>query len=454
MRNQLSLSIKQGISITPQLQRAIQLLQLSTLELQEFIQEESCENPFLELEAANQANFVTKQAFENYSRANISNNSTTLNKDFENIYHTQTDLKEHLIWQIDLMPMTMQDRIIAEYIIEALDDNGILTTSFAEIVSSITAFYPDIGEQECLVVLHIINHLDPIGCGASNTIESLKIQLHTIDAKKNIKKLANAILDKHLSLLAQNNLAKISRALKSSMASTTNAVNILQSLSPNPGAVFCNSTTIYVEPDVIATKQGKKWIAQLNPRYTPRIKLDKQYLEMLKESATLAKDSFANEKMQAATWLKRSLKVRNSTLLQVANFLLRYQQDFFCHGNISLKPLTLSIIATELGLHESTVSRITMNKYIQTPHGTMQLKQLFSSHVALSNGGQISSKAVQATLKKVINDEPPYAPYSDAKLQAILSQQGIKISRRTVAKYRELADIPTSARRKLLESTT
>ncbi len=455
MKNSLQLNLSQSLKLTPQLQQAIKLLQLSSIELQELIQEAAQENPFLQLEMPEHNDTSESMSIANSpvkSPLKSSYDLENYNKDFENIYKTEESLHSYLEWQVNLIPLSEKDQIITTNIIDSISDDGYLENSLEEILDGLQKHYPETDTKldECGAMLKLIQNLDPVGCGTTNMIESLKIQLHQFSKETPFLDIALNIIHNHLDLVAKNNRPKLIKITKLSEENLTQALNLIKSLDPKPGKRFSNEQARYITPDVVVKKNGDKWQAYLLSESKPRIKLDDNYINIIQNQGDTKDNEYARTHLQDARWLIKSVFIRNSTLLRVASFIVSYQQDFIENGDISMKPLTLSTIADELGLHESTISRITTEKYLLTPKGVFELKYFLSSHLSTKTGEVVSAKSIQAVIKKIIEIENPTNPLTDAEIKEILFEQGINIARRTVAKYRESAGLTSSNTRKII----
>ena len=502
MKPSLQLKIGQQLTMTPQLQQAIRLLQLSSLELQSEIQEALESNPMLEMNedtpsdgdnSSNQANdksqtqeddstISTDRAlkqenvkedlpvdtqWENWDAAPPSSGSN-YQSDRDNQYEyqgkTTESLQDHLFWQMNLTPFTDQDMAIATAIIDSIGDDGYLSSSIADIRESIgdeimpdpegdeesVAQELDLQEKEILTVLHRIQCFDPIGVGARNLHECLSLQLQQFDQTEGTTQDARCLLEEHFDDLGSRNYKQILRKTKFSEERLKEALQLIQKLDPKPGHTISNVVADYVTPDVYVFKDKGRWVVELSPDAKPSIRINDTYASYIKRADNSPENTYLQTNLQEAKWFLKSLNSRNETLMNVARCIVDYQLGFFEYGEEAMRPLVLSDIAEKVEMHESTISRVTTQKYMHTPRGIYELKYFFSSHVATATGGECSSTAIKALIKKLIAAEDTAKPLSDSKLATILSEQGIKVARRTVAKYREALAIPPSNERKSL----
>lgn len=522
MKPALQLKMGQSLTMTPQLQQAIRLLQLSTLDLQQEIQEALESNPMLELEdefdSANEAESNTDNNSDNNEDRNTdhheeasskseSNDKTNAeNQDAElesytataedswqdsipedlpvdsgwdDVYqeslYTQSSapsdddgsyleqrgtvtetLQDHLLWQLNLSGLPEGDRTIAEAIIDSIDPDGYLSSPLEEIYEGLSdrtefknaAFELEIEDIEA--VLGYIQHLDPIGCAAKNLQECLLIQLKTLDTSDFLLEKTRKLITFHLDLLGSRDFAQLMRRLRVKEPELQEIIELIRSLNPKPGSSISTEHAEYITPDLFVTREEDHWKVDLNPDIAPKIRIHGAYSGMIKRADSSPDNTFMKNQLQEARWFLKSLHSRNETLLKVGLEIVKRQQAFLEIGEEGMKPLVLHDIADAIGMHESTISRVTTQKYIHTPRGIFELKYFFSSHVGTTAGGEASSTAIRAMIKKMIVDEPPRKPYSDSKLADMLAEQGIKVARRTVAKYREAMNIPPSNERKKL----
>ncbi|MCO6546687.1 MAG: RNA polymerase factor sigma-54 [Gilliamella sp.] len=471
MKTSLQLKVSQQLSMTPQLQLAIKLLQLSTLELQQEIQIALENNPLLELDDQydevnvkqndETENIDTREALDSkeipddipldaslddiYSAGTPSGTNSDYRNDELPIYQGETHetLHDYLEWQLELTPFSDTDRAIAVSIIEAIDERGYLTVSTEEILEEQGNDEIEIAEVEA--VLKRIWNFDPIGVGARSLQECLSIQIQHLDTPPLVKQ----IIDNYLDLLAIRDYRNLKKVLNTTDEQLKEAVDFIQRLQPYPGDLVNTASPDYVIPDVMVKKVQGKWVVYLNSDTVPSLRINQQYADMAK-LANESDGQYIRSHLQEANWFIKSIENRNETLLKVSQFIVEHQQAFFEHGAEYMKPMILSDVATAIDMHESTISRVTTQKYLHCPSGIYELKFFFSSHVNNDSGGEVSSTAIQALIKKYISAENSKKPLSDSKLVSMLEEQGIIIARRTVAKYREALSIPPSSQRKQL----
>ncbi len=486
----LNIKLGQSLSMTPQLQQAIKLLQLSSTELEQEIQEVLDSNPLLERaeEAQSDSENITDNSTEVKSEKestekNLSDSANetipeemSIDADWDEIYDpewktsknnelsnnasdfietmhsAEQGLHEHLMWQVDMANLSFQDKEIAKLIIDYLDDDGYLTESLEDIHQSLKdILLIDFDEVEA--ILTYVQHLSPIGIAARNLGECLLIQLKQLYSESPLYKKANRLLDKNLDLLEKRDYVGIKRALRVTDSVLQDLIKLIRTLEPKPGKLFNSSTTDYITPDVYVKKINGKWKISLNGNTQTELRVNSYYEDMLsptKQQEALPKDTskYIKENLQQARWFINSLENRNSTILNVAHAIIENQLPFLQYGDEAMKPMVLSDLASQLGVHESTVSRVTTKKYMHTPRGVYEFKYFFSSHVSTDTGGECSATAIRAMIKKLIAKEDPKKPLSDNKLTNLLNEQGINVARRTVAKYREAQAIPSSHDRK------
>ena len=482
--------------MTPQLQQAIRLLQLSTLDLQQEIHQALESNPMLELiegieEDENQAtdadastesasqvadspdNKTADNLDEEYWQSEIpkdlevdsswddvytnspppSQNFEADDFDYESRNSAEETLQDHLLWQLNLTPMSESDEAIAIAIIDAIDPNGWLTVDLESILAG---FDPEleIGLDEMLAVLHRIQQFDPIGVGYRNLSECLLVQLNHLGEHNQPKIVENAklIVREYIELLGHRDYALLMRKTKLKEAELAETIALIEDLDPRPGANIAPESTDYVVPDVIVTKHANsgKWKVELNPETAPKIRINSSYASLVKRADTSSDNNFLRDNLQEARWFLKSLQSRNETLMKVATRIIEHQKGFLEYGDEAMKPLVLHDIAEAVSMHESTISRVTTQKYMYTPRGIFELKYFFSSHVSTKGGGECSSTAIRAIIKKLIAAENKRKPLSDSKITELLEEKGINVARRTIAKYRESLSIPPSNERKRL----
>ncbi|MBL4584277.1 MAG: RNA polymerase factor sigma-54 [Pseudomonadales bacterium] len=501
MKPSLQLKLGQSLTMTPQLQQAIRLLQLSTLDLQQEIQEALESNPMLEVEEPVAEPATDKQ--ESNTQQSSADNSTdhsqtapaesasddqnleatdqwddkvipselAVDTNWDDLYQppgpsssgpadssdfnfdernsADETLQDHLHWQLNLSMMSDTDRVIAMSIIDGINPDGMLTHPLEEIHASFEADL-DIDLDEVVAVLRRIQQFDPVGIAARNLNECLLLQLNQLPESTPSLKEAAAIITDYLEALAIRDYATLKKKLKLKDEGLHQAILLIQTLNPKPGAYLSNSRTEYVVPDVYVSKVNERWRVELNPDISPKIQINNQYASMVKRADNGKDNVFLRDNLQDARWFIKSLTSRNETLLKVASRIVEVQQGFLEHGEEAMKPLVLHDIAEVVEMHESTISRVTTQKYMHTPRGIFELKYFFSSHLGTTSGEERSSTAIRAIIKKLVLAENPIKPLSDNKISGILKDQGINVARRTIAKYREAMQIPPSNERKQL----
>ena len=485
--------------MTPQLQQAIRLLQLSSLELNGEIQEALDSNMMLEVvEDGDTGASSDDSQINGHQRGNderdgqaISNELSPeaevrataddmpgdlpvdsdwdelydgLNsyqptgiaseggaKEFDNFHSATGSLREHLLWQINLMPLSDTDRAIAFALIDGLNSDGYLEGNIEEVHALlVNGEALDIDLDEVEAVLKQIQGLDPVGVGARDLRECLLLQLRQLGETTDWLNEAKQICNEYLEALGTHNYAQIMRRMKLSEEDLHQVINLIQSMNPRPGAPYNEDPPEYVVPDVFVRKDNGRWKVELNIDTIPHLRINPFYAGMIKRADKSAENGSLKSHLQEARWFIKSLQSRSETLLRVATAIVERQRAFFDHGEEAMKPLVLHDIADVLGMHESTISRVTTRKYMHTPRGIYELKYFFSSHVGTTIGSEVSSTAIRAIIKKLIAAEHAPKPLSDSKIAELLCDQGIKVARRTVAKYREAMSIPPSNERKRL----
>ncbi len=455
--HEIKLEQTQKLVITPELQQAITLLQLSALELTQYLEEELMVNPVLELSEGDGEEAAEKDEapederekdidWEAYFQEQIESERPYVKKaeeesNYENYVANTLSLQEHLLLQLGLIPLSPQEYLVGEFIIGNIDQNGYLKGELAE-------FTPLLGVSEDLLekVLHIIQGFDPTGVGARSVKECLLIQMRE---KEDYDPLTEVVISEHLSQVADNRLREIALDLEADPARIQKIVDFIRSLDPKPGCTFGGSReTRYILPDLVVEKVKDEYVIIVNDTLLPRLTINSYYRSMLKRKDESTISTFIKKRLDSALWLIKSIEQRRLTLYRVMNQIVTVQSQFFDHGIRHLKPLTLRDIADKLGIHESTVSRATANKYVQTPRGIFPLKFFFSSGVETSGGKLVASSSIKHFLRELIQDENARKPRSDQKLAELLEEIDIVISRRTVTKYREELKIPASSRRK------
>ena len=493
MKQSIQLRLGQHLTMTPQLQQAIRLLQLSTTELQLEIQQALESNLMLEMaEEEGEEHFIPGEMLAAPPNENSATDNTEayptdnetgtreLSEDlavdsvWEDVYDSATpysqssdqndreyetqggageSLREHLLWQMRLTPFSDTDRIIAMAIIDSVLDDGYLSDTLENICTGLQHELDDeqaVTQDEVEAVLHRIQNFDPVGVAARDLCECLLIQLHQYAPGAPWLEQAKELITRHLDLLGSHDYSQLMRQLKLNEAELRQVVNLIQSLNPRPGGQITDSRPQYIIPDVYVKKQRGVWRVELNPGASPRVRINSQYAGMIRRADNSTDNSYLKNHLQEARWFIKSLKSRNETLLKVASCIVERQRDFLEHGDEAMKAMVLHDVAEAVGMHESTISRVTTQKYMHTPRGILELKYFFSSHVNTTQGGECSATAIRAFIKKLIAAEDVAKPLSDSKIASILLKQNINVARRTVAKYRESLAIPPSNERKRL----
>ena len=504
MKPSLVLKMGQQLTMTPQLQQAIRLLQLSTLDLQQEIQEALDSNPMLEREEDGDdfdnsdpmAESIEKKSetpsndspeqsepdnhyeepintVENLEEGDWGDripNELPVDTAWEDIYQTSASslpsndddewdfttrtssgesLQSHLLWQLNLAPMSDTDRLIAATLIDCINPQGYLDETLEEVLES---FDPELEIEldEIEVVLHRIQQFEPAGIGARNLRECLLLQLRQLPERTDWLSEAVKLVSDHLDILGGRDYNLLMRRMKLKEDELRQVIDLIQTLNPRPGSQIEAGEPEYVVPDVIVRKHNGRWLVELNQDAMPRLRVNAQYAGFVKRADSSADNTFMRNQLQEARWFIKSLLSRNETLMKVSTQIVEHQRGFFEHGDEAMKPLVLHDIAEAVGMHESTISRVTTQKFMHTPRGIYELKYFFSSHVSTSEGGECSSTAIRAIIKKLVAAENPKKPLSDSKIAGLLEEQGIQVARRTVAKYRESLGIAPSSERKRL----
>ncbi|MET0014920.1 MAG: RNA polymerase factor sigma-54 [Sedimenticola sp.] len=499
MKQTLQLRLGQHLTMTPQLQQAIRLLQLSTLDLKQEIQDALDSNLMLETEeernSLEQLNGSELPVLENgqniasTTEAGVTGNDKhneqeinaeassmpedlpvdsgwddvydsalpstpsvasreTGDSDFLSQRRTARTLHDYLNWQCNLTPFSEDDRAIAEAIIDGIDEDGYLRTRLEDIAAELDE--EDFGIEEVEAVLHRVQQYDPPGVAARDPRECLLLQLRQYSVDTPYLAQATDLVENHFPLLASQDTNQIKRKLKIDDQDLQSVNDLIRSLTPRPGTLVSESEPEYVIPDVFVSKREGVWQVELNSDATPKLRVNADYAKLIRRADNSQDNTYLKNHLQEARWFIKSLVSRNETLLKVATKIVEFQRGFFEHGEEAMRPLVLRDIAEVLDMHESTISRVTTQKYMHTPRGTLEFKYFFSSHVSTAGGGECSATAIRALIKKLVAAEKPNKPLSDNKIAGILADQGIKVARRTVAKYRESMAIPPSNERKRL----
>jgi len=458
LKPSLQLKLGQSLTMTPQLQQAIRLLQLPILDLNAQIQEALEENIMLEMEdlpdvpctsAETTAEIETiraedswqVQSFERIQDAGWSGESRPISEFADESGQT---LREHLLWQIEMEHFSPRQTIIGEAIVDSINDDGYLTVDLDEISASIDK-ETKVTVAEIEETLAKVQRLDPVGVGARSISECIVLQLRHLDPSTPGLQLAIDLAARHLDLVASRDHSELRRSLRTSEDDLHEALVLVRSCHPKPGQAVSPAAAEYVIPDVFVRKIDKRWQVEISPTGVPRLSVNQQYARLLRgngDHATL------RSQLQEARWLIRSLEIRNETLLKVATCIVSRQTDFLEQGDEAMRPMVLRDVAEEIGMHESTISRVTTNKYMHTPRGVFEFKYFFSSHLSSLDGEDQSSTSVRAKIRKLIGAENPLKPLSDSKIASLLTEDGITVARRTVAKYREAMSISSSSERK------
>ncbi len=500
MKQALQLKLGQTLTMTPQLQQAIRLLQLSSMELTLEVQQALDSNIMLELEDERELPDLgldlgpaTPAADNDGEREGAdgelggetedwddSRASTTddipedlpVDADWEEVFDSTLpqgapagsgddegrenqsgpaeSLREHLLWQLNLIPLTPLDREIGIALIDGIDEDGFLRVTLEDLRETlVTMLGKDApGLDEIATVLKQIQMMEPAGVGARDVQECLILQLRQLPPDTPWREEALAVCEQALEALASRDFVQLGRRFKLDQAEVAEVVALVRSLSPRPGAAYASSTTEYLVPDVYVRKVNGRWKVELNAEAVPQLRINPYYMNMIRRAENTPDNNSLRTHLQEARWFIKSLQSRSETLLRVAKEIVERQRAFLEYGEEAMRPMVLHDIAEALGLHESTISRVTTRKYLHTPRGTFELKYFFSSHVSTALGGEASSTAIRAVIKRLIAAENAVKPLSDSKIAAILTKEGINVARRTVAKYREGMQIPPSNERK------
>ncbi len=487
MKQTLQLRVSQHLTLTPQLQQSIRLLQLSTVELNQELERFLAENPLLEsdgIEAHNGPNgepnitssmerseSSTEREPSSPEEPSLGGNDSadgalvSAHDFFEGGYAGSRDdeegeeressasdtgpsLREHLLAQVGSINITRRDHALLEILIDSLNDDGYLSESLEEI----SKFLPvelEIEPDELSIALRRLQGLDPTGVGARSVAECLGLQLRAIGERSRVRDIAIKIVQDHLPSLAARDFRQLKRALQCDESILKQAQQLIQGLNPRPGAAFTTFDARHVIPDVIVRKTRNVWVASLNQEAMPRLRINSMYAQILQRQRG-GSTGHLTQQLQEARWLIKNVQQRFETIQKVSQAIIDRQRHFFDHGEVAMRPLVLREIADLLGLHESTVSRVTTQKFMATPRGVFELKYFFGSHVATDTGGECSATAIRALLRQLVAAEDDRSPLSDSKIAELLGQQGIVVARRTIAKYRESLQIPPVNLRKSL----
>lgn len=470
MKHSLQLKLSQHLTLTPQLQQSIRLLQLSTVELNQELERYLAENPLLErADLAGEESPPASDAGPGADAAPASEpeqgaqpedmvafgdepsgggrRTDEDGEDFMQIAAAEPSLQEALIRQLQLTAMSERDKRVALLVIAHLDGDGYLTASLEELHRIGAAEIADLEAEEISIALHQVQNLEPAGVGARDLSECLALQLRALDPATPHRDCAIELVSRHLDVLAARDFNKLRRLLGVGEDELREARALVLTLDPKPGRAWGEGDIRYVVPDVTVRKTGGRWVAQLNRDAMPRLRINKMYADLLHASRDNGGRNLAGQ-LQEARWLIKNVQQRFDTILRVTQAIVDRQKNFFEHGEVAMRPLVLREIAEAVGLHESTISRVTTQKYMLTPRGIFELKYFFGSHVATDTGGACSSTAIRALIKQLVAAEDGRKPLSDHRISDILAQQGIQVARRTVAKYREAMHIQPASMRK------
>lgn len=487
LKPSIQVRLGQQLTMTPQLQQAIRLLQLSSLELKAEIQEAFETNPMLETEDGQALETLTpdNQPTEKETTTTPESNETTelgqtetlpdelpTDSQWDDYYEPsqttpasqkgedysaflenqssedQGSLQEHLLWQLELSALSNHDHIIANALIDSIDESGYLQETTESIYENLSKDHEELELDEVEAVLKFIQRLDPIGSGCRNLQECLQIQLQQMGEDMDSLETAQLLVTNHLDLVATKNHKQLIKLTKLPIEELEEAISLIQSLNPRPGDLVSSPKSDYIVPDVYVAKQNGLWNVRLNNDNAPKLRINEVYSSLIKDTSKGKDADYMRNQLQEARWFIKSLESRNETISRVANSIVRHQRGFFEYGEEAMRPLVLRDIAEELELHESTISRVTTNKYLDCARGIFEFKYFFSSHVNTNDGGICSATAIRAMIKKLIKEETQSKPLSDNKIANLLEQNGINVARRTIAKYRESLGIPSSSERR------
>ena len=470
MKQSLHIGLGQQLRMTPQLQQAIRLLQLSSIDLQQEIQESLYSNPLLEIDESAETAEKTDEVgdidaeqpkveieqkteeFEYSARDGLQQNQHSGADFTEREDAAEETLRDHLNWQLNLTSMSPVDREIALAIIDAIDNTGMLSSSIEDIMEAVSSLGLDgeeLEEDDVLSVLHRVQRFDPPGVAARDLKECLLVQLSLLPETGAVETAVD-LIERHLDALTKLSLEGIAKRIKRPVEEIEEAHLVIKSLNPKPGYSFSSEKSDYIVPDLSLIKKDGIWRVILNSTSIPKLRLNEQYADMVKSTDHQQTKDYLKANIQEAKWFLRSLESRNDTLLRVGQAIVEYQRHFFDEGEEAMKPLILKDLAEKLELHESTISRATSQKYMATPRGVFELKYFFSSQLATASGGECSSTAIRALIGKFVKAENPSKPLSDSALTSLLDKEGVVVARRTIAKYREMLGIPPSSQRKRL----
>ncbi len=473
MKHSLQLKLGQHLTLTPQLQQSIRLLQLSTLELNQELEQMLQDNPLLEREDEDTAAGETGEGAAPISGNEVSEAATSGSEDavtdlddadWNDYAGTPGDdeesdraqgpisgstLREHLLNQLIVSPLTLRDRMLVAALIDDLDESGFLSQPLPDITAALAEEIDDLEPEEVETALKHLQNMDPTGVGARNLAECLTLQLRALPPETPARDAAMQLTTHYLELLAARDVGKLKKMLGIDDFLLRTVRTLILSLNPRPGAAFGADEVHYVVPDVYVRKVKGMWIASLNADAMPKLRVNRVYADILARHRESGGNQLTTQ-LQEARWLIKNVQQRFDTILRVSQAIVDRQKHFFEHGEVAMRPLVLREIADAVDLHESTISRVTTQKYMMTPRGLFELKYFFGSHVATESGGACSSTAIRALIKQLVAAESVCKPLSDGQLAEVLGQQGIVVARRTVAKYRESMQIPPANMRRAL----
>ena len=450
MKTSLNLRFSQNLTLTPQLQQSIKLLQLSAIELEQELIQAAEQNPLIEYQS--ESSIAPTEPISQLSHLSISSSKNHAEWDeeddrFAKIKAPET-LLDHLLGQIRVLRISDQEKALVGLLAGNLDDRGYLSSSLEELAEEFSP-YIDLEDgselEQTKRALSRLQHLDPPGVGARDLAECLKLQLENckdVDRLNKPWQIAHAICQDYLEIMATRDWSRLKKILKISDAELESAVSLIKSLKHNPIEEFNEAVDSTLIPDVIIKKNNGVWVAVSNPDATPRISIHEEYAKVIRENKGRDGIEGINQKLQEARWLVKNVLQRSETILKVARAIVDRQQNFFNHGEIAMRPLVLREIADTIGMHESTVSRVTTQKYMATPMGCFEFKYFFGSQVSTDSGGSVSSTAIRALIKQLVEEENPLKPLSDTQIVDLLAQKSFVVARRTIAKYRESLRIP------------
>lgn len=481
MKQSLQLRLSQHLALTPQLQQSIRLLQLSTVELNQELESILQANPLLERidhnegghedhiptgapaettvtseEIPRQQEELAADSFDSYGEFSGSNrweeNGAGSDEDDNDYVFQEPDsptLRQHLLEQLQLMPLSGRDLTLASILVDAINEDGYLEQSLEELAEMLPE-EQEVDALELQTALKLIQHLDPPGVGARNLAECLSLQLRALPEATQHLETAIKLAENHLSELGSRDYARLRKVLHCNEETLRDVQHLITQLNPRPGADFSHiGSDQYIQHEIVVKKVKGTWLATLNQEVMPKLRINQLYADILKRNRDNS-SQYLMSQMQEAKWMIKNIQQRFSTILRVSQAVVDRQRNFFEHGEIAMRPLVLREIADEVGLHESTISRVTTRKYMLTPRGVYELKYFFGSHVATDTGGACSATAIRALIKQLVSEENPKKPLSDNQITEILGKQGIVVARRTIAKYRESLQIPAASQRKSL----